>query len=159
MKNYYAILGISEHADAQEIKKAYRKLAKKYHPDAVRDNAAKMQNMYDIQEAYECLGDAEKRKSYDESRKSPSSFGGRGNKTDAKNRDKDVHRQETGYEQGSVPGTNAFEQFFGFQPGRGMETYQDKRTREMKKQGPVCSDEIFAQFFGNPGKRKRGGGR
>mgnify|MGYP002069773084 FL=1 len=118
-----------------------------------------MQNMYDIQEAYECLGDAEKRKSYDESRKSPSSFGGRGNKTDAKNRDKDVHRQETGYEQGSVPGTNAFEQFFGFQPGRGMETYQDKRTREMKKQGPVCSDEIFAQFFGNPGKRKRGGGR
>ena len=52
MKNYYAILEISENADSQEIKRAYRRLAKKYHPDAVRDDAVKMQKMYEIQEAY-----------------------------------------------------------------------------------------------------------
>ena len=41
MKNYYAILEISENADEQEIKKAYRRLAKKYHPDVVKDDTAK----------------------------------------------------------------------------------------------------------------------
>lgn len=60
MKNYYAILEISENADSQEIKRAYRRLAKKYHPDAVRDDAVKMQKMYEIQEAYGCLGEEEK---------------------------------------------------------------------------------------------------
>ena len=65
MKNYYAILEISENADSQEIKRAYRRLAKKYHPDAVRDDAVKMQKMYEIQEAYGCLGEEEKRRRYD----------------------------------------------------------------------------------------------
>lgn len=66
MKNYYAILEISENADSQEIKRAYRRLAKKYHPDAVRDDAVKMQKMYEIQEAYGCLGEEEKRRRYPE---------------------------------------------------------------------------------------------
>lgn len=65
MKDYYAILEIPENADIQKIKRAYRKLAKRYHPDVVRDDAVKMQRMYDIQEAYECLGDPENRKRYD----------------------------------------------------------------------------------------------
>lgn len=73
MKNYYAILEISENADSQEIKRAYRRLAKKYHPDAVRDDAVKMQKMYEIQEAYGCLGEEEKRRRYDEGRKRESS--------------------------------------------------------------------------------------
>ena len=65
MKDYYRILGVSEQAAEKEIKAAYRKLAKQYHPDVVQDDAEKTQRMYEIQEAYECLGDEESRKEYD----------------------------------------------------------------------------------------------
>ncbi|SHJ99748.1 curved DNA-binding protein [Malonomonas rubra DSM 5091] len=64
-KDYYSILGVDRKADAKEIKKAYRKLARKYHPDvnpANSDAAAKFQ---DINEANEVLSDPEKRKQYD----------------------------------------------------------------------------------------------
>ena len=65
MKDYYRILGVSEQAAEKEIKAAYRKLAKQYHPDVVQDDAEKTQRMYEIQEAYECLGDEKSRKEYD----------------------------------------------------------------------------------------------
>jgi len=62
MKDYYKVLGVSPQADEKEIKSAYRKLAKKYYPDAVRDNPELTERMYVIQAAYEVLGDEEKRK-------------------------------------------------------------------------------------------------
>ena len=65
MKDYYGILGVSEQAAEKDIKAAYRKLAKLYHPDVVKDDADKTQRMYEIQEAYQCLGDEESRKKYD----------------------------------------------------------------------------------------------
>ena len=68
MKDYYRILGVSEQAAEKEIKAAYRKLAKQYHPDVVQDDAEKTQRMYEIQEAYECLGDEKSRKEYDKAR-------------------------------------------------------------------------------------------
>jgi len=63
-KDYYSILGVSRGADAETIKKAYRKLARKYHPDINKgsDSEAKFK---DAAEAYEVLGDPEKRKKYD----------------------------------------------------------------------------------------------
>ena len=51
MKDYYGILGVSEQAAEKDIKAAYRKLAKLYHPDVVKDDADKTQRMYEIQEA------------------------------------------------------------------------------------------------------------
>lgn len=74
MNDYYAILEVAEDANEQEIKKAYRRLAKIYHPDAVGDDSVKIQRMYDIQEAYQCLIDKENRKRYDISRRERSSF-------------------------------------------------------------------------------------
>ena len=68
MKDYYGILGVSEQAAEKDIKVAYRKLAKLYHPDVVKDDADKTQRMYEIQEAYQCLGDEESRKKYDKAR-------------------------------------------------------------------------------------------
>ena len=65
--NYYEILGVSSTATGKEIKSAYRKLAKQYHPDVVKDDPMKQKKMYEIQEAYETLGEEEKRKKYDES--------------------------------------------------------------------------------------------
>ena len=55
MKDYYGILGVSEQAAEKDIKVAYRKLAKLYHPDVVKDDADKTQRMYEIQEAYQVI--------------------------------------------------------------------------------------------------------
>jgi DnaJ-class molecular chaperone len=60
-KNYYEILGISKEASADEIKSAYRSLAKKYHPDKNPSNKSAEGRFKDIQEAYDVLGDSKKR--------------------------------------------------------------------------------------------------
>ncbi len=65
-KDYYKILGVSKKADEKEIKKAYRKLARKYHPDQNPDNPKAEEKFKDINEAYEVLGDAENRSKYDQ---------------------------------------------------------------------------------------------
>ena len=62
---YYKVLGIDRSASAAEIKKAYRKLARKYHPDVNPDNAEAEQRFREIQEAYAVLSDTDKRKQYD----------------------------------------------------------------------------------------------
>ena len=64
-KDYYKILGVSRNATQDDIKKAYRRLAKKYHPDANQGNKEAEQKFKEINEAYQVLGDQEKRKKYD----------------------------------------------------------------------------------------------
>lgn len=133
MKDYYGILGVSEHAEEKEIKAAYRKLAKQYHPDVVKDDAEKVRRMYEIQEAYACLGDEKSRKQYDK------------NRIKAGSKEKPSHGQEKGR---TVPNMSQFEQFFGFQPRKGMETYHDKKNTAQKPDGPIKPEEMFAAFFG-----------
>jgi curved DNA-binding protein len=64
-KDYYKILGVKKEATQKEIKKAYRKLAAKYHPDKNPDDKAAEEKFKEINEANEVLGNAEKRKKYD----------------------------------------------------------------------------------------------
>lgn len=66
VKDYYEILGVDRSADEQTIKKAYRKLAKKYHPDTNRGNAQAETKFKEATEAYAVLSDPEKRKEYDQ---------------------------------------------------------------------------------------------
>src|SRR4051812_16644761 len=68
-KDYYRVLGVPEAATADEIKKAYRKLAKKHHPDANPGNKAAEARFKEISEANSVLSDADKRKQYDRLRK------------------------------------------------------------------------------------------
>ena len=65
-RDYYEVLGVSKGADEKEIKKAYRKLAMKYHPDRNLDNKEAEEKFKEINEAYEVLSDETKRRNYDQ---------------------------------------------------------------------------------------------
>ncbi len=67
-KDYYKVLGVSKGAPADEIKKSYRKLARKYHPDANKGDAASEERFKEISEAYNVLSDEKRRKEYDDAR-------------------------------------------------------------------------------------------
>src|SRR5256885_16976278 len=74
-KDFYAVLGVPASATQDEIKKAYRKLASKHHPDKNPSDTKAAERFKGISEAYQVLGDADKRKQYDDMRRY-GAFGG-----------------------------------------------------------------------------------
>ncbi|MFF0339523.1 molecular chaperone DnaJ [Kribbella sp. NPDC004875] len=85
-KDFYKVLGVSKTAEADEIKKAYRKLARQYHPDSNAGDTKAEAKFKEVSEAYDVVGDPKKRKEYDEARRlfgsggfrMPSGSGGQG---------------------------------------------------------------------------------
>lgn len=78
-RDYYDVLGVSKNATAEEIKKAYRGLAKKYHPDLNPNNKEAEEKFKEVNEAYETLSDETKRSQYDQfGHAGPQGFGGGG---------------------------------------------------------------------------------
>ncbi len=110
-QDFYSILGVARSASADEIKKAYRKLAVKYHPDKNPDNKEAEEKFKEISAAYEVLGDADKRARYDQvghdafTRKGGGGFGGAGGFDPF-----DIFAQAFG---GGGGGGGIFDSFFG----------------------------------------------
>lgn len=92
MKNYYEVLGISKTASADEIKKAYRNLAFKYHPDRNSGDKVAEEKFKEINEAYDVLSDEKKRADYDSFGTSNSHYSGTNN---SYNRNNDFTNEET----------------------------------------------------------------
>ena len=68
-KDYYSVLGVAPGASEKELSRAYKKLAKQHHPDANAGNPESEERFKEVNAAYDVLGDAEKRKEYDEVRR------------------------------------------------------------------------------------------
>jgi curved DNA-binding protein len=145
-KDYYSTLGVTKASTEKEIKQAYRKLARKHHPDVnPGDNAAEAK-FKEINEAYEVLGDPEKRKKYDE-----------------------LGANWRAYEQagaGAGPGAGPQGGPWNVNPGGGgggFRTMTEEEMREMFGDADPFSDFFHTFFGGAPageetGRRARGGG-
>jgi curved DNA-binding protein len=151
-KNYYGILGVAPDASDAEIKKAFRRLARKYHPDVAKDKTAAEIKFKEINEANEVLSDPDKRHEYDELR------------ANWNNPDRKKAQQTGGFRRGAEAGSefhfdgtgfsDFFEQFFGSQGrpaggfgrsrgyGTGSETYV-QRGQDIESDILVTLDEIL----------------
>ncbi len=150
LKDYYSVLGVAPTADEAAIKKAHRKLARDYHPDRNPDDPSAEERFKEVQEAYDTLGDAKTRRTYDARRSNPFAgtngqpgspyddlFTGSGNRYRA-NRDGSYVRYDTnggggGFDQSPFDdSSDLFSRFFGggaasargprTSPGRDAET-------------------------------------
>ena len=123
-KNLYHVLGVSKDASDTEIKSAYRKLARKYHPDLNKDNPDAAEKFKEISCAYDILGDKEKRKKYD-------------------NNEIDADGKPTGFGAG-----------FGGAGSDGYRTYTYTGDNPFGSAGgfdfsSIFGDDIFSQFTGS----------
>ncbi|AIE86848.1 DnaJ C-terminal domain-containing protein [Fimbriimonas ginsengisoli] len=140
-KNYYDVLGVSKGAEEKDIKSAYRKLARKYHPDVNPNDKSAEAKFKEISEAYDVVGDPEKRKLYDQygsNWEHAQNFGGApgagGDFEDA-----------GGFHIGGGGGFETiFEQFFGGRRGGGID-FQDlesSQPRDVEKVVEIPLEEI-----------------
>lgn len=131
--DYYKVLGVSEQAEEAQIKQAYRKLAKKYHPDLNPNNPEAEEKFKNIVEAYETLGDADKRKEYDLKRKNAGAGRSSGSTASSKSSDKNM-----------ADFTKDMEKYFGFSFAGGQ---TEKQSADGKKKNPLDVTEMFEAFM------------
>lgn len=147
-KDYYKVLGVPRTATQDEIKNAFRKLARKYHPDVAKDKKAAEEKFKEINEANEVLGDPGKRKRYDElgadweTGRPPPPRAGRGGMPRGFN-------QSEAYEFGGTGFSDFFEAFFGndgygaFGRGRSFDAEEPERGSDLEADILVTLEEAL----------------
>eukprot|EP00392_Amoebophrya_sp_AT5.2_P017344 g17684.t1 len=137
--DYYEVLGVPRGCDVSEIKKAYRKLALKYHPDKNPGDAAAEEAFKKVSEAYECLSNAEKRADYDRFGKQGVGSGGGGGFSSAGG----------GFSAGGFSG-DPFASFFGGGfGGPGISAFRNGPSRNSRSVfGMRDAFSVFEDFFG-----------
>jgi len=120
-KDYYGVLGVTRDATEADLKKAFRKLARQYHPDVAKDKKTAEAKFKEINEAYEVLGDPDKRRKYDElganwdqQASAPPRGRGARARTSPDGSYQEFHFGGTGF-------SDFFEQFFGGRGGGGTD--------------------------------------
>lgn len=138
-KDYYDILGVDDDADQREIKKAYRELARKHHPDRNPDDPESEDRFKEIQEAYSVLSDNEKRRQYDQQRRFGGEFGGfNGGQGSWSRGGPEVRFEQGGFGGGGLG--DIFENFFGGgarpggQQGRARDPFSQQRRQPARGQ-------------------------
>ncbi len=134
MKDYYVILGVRRNDGTETIKQAYRKLAKQFHPDLNQGNPSAEARFKEIGEAWETLGDAEKRKKYDyvflktqQSKEAPT-----GAKTKHSPQDGSIDYENL---------MRGFDKYFG-------KENITKKSEVKNKGNPLDASALFEQFMG-----------
>lgn len=127
-KDYYSVLGVAREASQDEVKQAFRKLARQYHPDVAQDKKTAEEKFKEINEANEVLSDPEKRKKYDE-------LGANWQQAGADPRTAGAAEGQEFHFGGSTGFSDFFEQFFGGRAGRGQAASYDDLFRRAGRQG------------------------
>lgn len=145
MKDLYKVLGVERHASLQDIKKQYRKLAKKYHPDANPNNDQAAELFKEITEAYKVLSDEKLKAKYDQ------------NQTTKESTKKQDSKQSYSTNNGETFNGNPYEEvqdifanFFRFDPN-GM----NHQIKKDEQKNPINTDNLFEAFFKPGGKNRR----
>src|SRR5262245_6521181 len=144
-RDYYEILGVARTAKEDEIKKTYRKLARKYHPDLNPNNKQAEEKFKEIQEAYEVLGDTQKRQKFDQLGANwkngadftpPPNWGGGGGFEGTINIE-DLFGGGGAGQQRRSPFSDFFESLFGGMGGGGMGSAESEAARRGRSGGRV----------------------
>ncbi|WP_143304742.1 DnaJ C-terminal domain-containing protein [Chitinophaga vietnamensis] len=157
VKDYYKVLGVDKTATAEQIKKAYRKLAVKYHPDKNPGDKAAEDKFKDINEAYEVLSDAEKRKKYDQFGENYKYYEQHGGRPEDFDWSQFGGRQQSGrrgyqgnmediFGSGGEGFSDFFEQLFGsqFSGGQRRQQQQPGRGRDMQATMEVSLEDAYS---------------
>lgn len=150
---YYEILGVDRNATAQEIKKAYKQLARKWHPDLNRDNLkAAEAKMKEINVAYTTLSNDVARSDYNKKLDAESAQSAKTKKSSAPPPPKSQKKSAPTSATVDFNGINSsFEQFFGFNPKTREVTNEDKLNTfaaGKKKSNPLDTTDFFEKFMG-----------
>ena len=137
MENYYKILGVSENVTNEELKKVYRKLAKKYHPDANVGNTQAEEMFKKVSKAYEVLSDETSRAKYD-----------REIKGNFNNFDTNTNNKKTGTSSVNEDIFNKFNGFNVFEQAFGMNNKSNKNENIKATKNPMDFTDMFENFMG-----------
>ena len=146
MKDLYAVLGVERNASLLEIKKQYRKLAKKYHPDANPNNEKAAELFKEITEAYKVLSDEKLKSQYDQ--KHSDSTSKQNAYTNQESREQHKTQSQSTGNSHSYSGNpyedvqSAFANFFKFNPNG-----TDYQMKKEQPKDPMNTDNLFEAFF------------